>query len=517
MDKRAKTVVVWLVLAVVFFVAFEAFSGEVRTESVARFEQDFTTGQLQSIDVDEENVVYARPLSGLPYRTPLRYTQSLSERAEAAHVPVGWWEGAGGGKKGSALVSRWGPLVGFFVFFLVVIRLLRNRGLGGVLGMRRTTARLLAQVPKVGFADVGGSAEAKRTLVDLVAFLKAPAAWEKSGARLPRGVLLEGPPGYGKTLLARAVAGEAKLPFFEVAASEFVELFAGIGAARVRDLFEEARKKAPCIIFIDELDAVGRKRSSANVNLSNQERELALDQLLVCLDGFNPRKGVVVIAATNRADVLDPALLRPGRFDVRLKVDHFSADDRRAVLQVHTKHKPLDAGLSLEALAAKTVDASGAELEQLCNQAAMAAAKRAAGGQGEVRVTMADFDEAIAARAPGDTGLDALDTLLTEAAAGVAMPRRPLAVKVHLTLGQTLEGEMLWADPTWLKLRAKDGVVLVSRAQVQSVSPVGALPSLRPEALLQVPQAESPEAVTSGLTRARRTRWVTTRPRSWAA
>lgn len=247
---------------------------------------------------------------------------------------------------------------------------------GGANPMSKSGAVLVpAGSSKARFIDVAGCDEAKAELQEIVQYLSAPDVFEQHGAKIPKGVLLVGPPGTGKTLLARAVAGESNAAFLAISGPNFVEMFVGVGAARVRDLFEEARKNAPCIIFVDELDAVGRRRS--NAPNSNDERENTLNQFLVEMDGFAEMKGVVVLAATNRLDILDPALIRPGRFDRRINVDLPDVVGRRALFAVHTRNKPLDASLQVEQLAKVTPGFSGAEIEAVCNEAATLAARRA--------------------------------------------------------------------------------------------------------------------------------------------
>ncbi|MGZ3531005.1 MAG: ATP-dependent zinc metalloprotease FtsH, partial [Vulcanimicrobiaceae bacterium] len=243
--------------------------------------------------------------------------------------------------------------------------------------------------PKVTFQDVAGVDEAKEELGEIVEFLKYPKKFQALGARIPKGVLLLGPPGSGKTLLARAIAGEAGVPFFSISGSDFVEMFVGVGASRVRDLFDQAKKSAPCIIFIDEIDAVGRQRG-AGLGGGHDEREQTLNQLLVEMDGFDQNTGVILIAATNRPDVLDPALLRPGRFDRQIVVDRADVKGRQRILEVHARNKPLSKEVLLETLAKRTPGFSGADLENLLNEAALLAARR-----NKTVIEMNDCDEAI--------------------------------------------------------------------------------------------------------------------------
>jgi cell division protease FtsH len=292
--------------------------------------------------------------------------------------------------------STWpGLLVGFLPFLILIGLLLllgRNlaRGQQNVFSFGRSRARVYdVERPRVTFADVAGEEEAKAELAQVVDFLRNPAKYHRIGARLPRGVLLIGPPGTGKTLLARAVAGEAGVPFFSVSASEFVEMFVGVGASRVRDLFERAKTQAPSIIFIDELDAVGRQRF-AGLGVGNDEREQTLNQLLVEMDGFEAHHDVVVIAATNRPDVLDPALLRPGRFDRQVTVGLPDRRGRAAILRIHARGIPVAPDVDLDSLAVATPGFSGADLANLVNEAALVAARR-----GKEVVERSDFEEAL--------------------------------------------------------------------------------------------------------------------------
>lgn len=263
--------------------------------------------------------------------------------------------------------------IGLIMFFL--IRSAQGQG-NQALSFGKSRARLYGnEKDKVTFNSIAGSAEAKQDLQEVVEFLKFPKKFSSVGARIPKGVLLVGPPGTGKTMLARAVAGEANVPFFSISGSEFVEMFVGVGASRVRDLFAKAKKNAPCIIFVDEIDAVGRRRGSG-MGGGHDEREQTLNQILVEMDGFEQGQSVIVIAATNRADVLDPALLRPGRFDRRVNIDLPDRKDREAILKVHFEKKPLSKNVDLDALAAKSAGSSGADLANIANEAAIIAARK---------------------------------------------------------------------------------------------------------------------------------------------
>src|SRR5436190_5333052 len=290
------------------------------------------------------------------------------------------------------LLSSFGPALLFVLLFLYLSRRAASAGAGGILGsFGQSRARLYnPERPSVTFEDVAGIDEVKAELQEVVDFLREPQKYQRLGGTMPKGVLLVGPPGTGKTLLARAVAGEAKVPFFSIAASEFVEAIVGVGASRVRDLFAKARAAAPAIIFIDELDAIGRSRS-AGVRLGgNDEQEQTLNQILTEMDGFDSREGVIVLAATNRADVLDPALWRAGRFDRRIPVQAPDRPGRAAILRIHTRNVPLAAGVDLDQIAQQTPGMVGADLKNLVNEAALGAARK-----GETAVRMADFAEAI--------------------------------------------------------------------------------------------------------------------------
>ena len=267
------------------------------------------------------------------------------------------------------------PIVIIIVFFLFMMRQAQGQN-NQAMGFGKSKARLYgSDKEKVVFDDVAGNDSAKQDLQEVVDFLKHPKKYQGLGAKIPKGVLLVGNPGTGKTMLARAVAGEAEVPFFSISGSEFVEMFVGVGASRVRDLFSKAKKNAPCIIFIDEIDAVGRKRGSG-MGGGHDEREQTLNQILVEMDGFDGETNVIVLAATNRADVLDPALLRPGRFDRRVNITLPERKDREAILQVHFKNKPTDDTVNLDKLAAKTAGSSGADLANIANESAIIAARR---------------------------------------------------------------------------------------------------------------------------------------------
>jgi cell division protease FtsH len=303
---------------------------------------------------------------------------------------------AQGVKYSGEVVSRWLPeLLGWIVPLLLLFALWsffmrRMGGEGGIMSFGRSKAKIYAEDDvAVAFKDVAGVDEAEQELREIVEFLRNPKKYTTLGGRIPKGVLLVGPPGTGKTLLARAVAGEAKVPFFSLSGSEFVEMFVGVGAARVRDLFGQAEAKSPCIVFIDELDALGKVRSQSPVG-SHEEREQTLNQLLSEMDGFDARKAIIIMAATNRPEVLDPALLRPGRFDRQVLVDKPDVNGREQVLQIHVRHVTLAPEVDLRTVAARTAGFAGADLANLVNEAALLAARR-----DRPAVTMQDFDDAI--------------------------------------------------------------------------------------------------------------------------
>ncbi len=312
--------------------------------------------------------------------------QKVSILAEPPNPPAPVWE---------TLLLDFGPtllLVFGFIYLMRRSAALTGGGAGGILGrFGQSGARLFnPEEPKATFADVAGIDEVKAELVEIVDFLKKPEKYQRLGGTVPKGVLLIGAPGTGKTLLARAVAGEAGVPFFSISASEFIEAIVGVGAARVRDLFQKARAAAPAIVFIDELDAIGRSRSAGLRLGGNEEQEQTLNQILTEMDGFDPHEGVIVLAATNRADVLDAALLRPGRFDRRVTVPFPDRRGRSEILRIHTRHIPLGPDVNLDAIASQTAGTVGADLRNLANEAALAAARRDA-----AVVTQADFTAAL--------------------------------------------------------------------------------------------------------------------------
>src|SRR2546423_2679113 len=324
------------------------------------------------------------PETGDPTLLPLVEINGVHVTAHP--VQIAWWQ------TGLTILLKAFPILLVVYFGYMALRSVRqSQQAGGIFGVGRSRAKLYNEErPSTTFADVAGADEAKADLREEINFLREPQHYLAIGAHIPKGVLLVGPPGTGKTLLARAVAGEAGVPFYSASGTDFVELFVGVGASRVRDLFEQAMKNAPCIVFIDEIDAIGRTRSGASAYASNDEREQTLEQLLVEMDGFEPTQAVVVLAATNRPDVLDAALLRPGRFDRQITVDLPERRGREAILKIHMRNVPLSPDVNLEDLARGTPSFSGADLENLVNKAGLAA-----GARGNAQVSRQDFENAL--------------------------------------------------------------------------------------------------------------------------
>ncbi len=331
-------------------------------------------GQIDKVLVENDTMTITK-IDGTEVKTAIGTLTIVDLQELGFTLPADYEVKTSGGINWGGLLLNFLPLLilGFLLFFLFR----QARGANNqAMSFGRSRARLFpANRPSVTFDDVAGVEEAKQDMQEVVEFLKAREKFQTLGARIPKGVLLVGPPGTGKTLLARAVAGEADVPFFSISGSEFVEMFVGVGASRVRDLFDQAKRNTPCIVFIDEIDAVGRQRG-AGLGGSHDEREQTLNQILVEMDGFDTNTSVVIIAATNRPDILDPALLRPGRFDRRVILDQPDISGRLAILKVHTNGKPLDKDVNLETLAKGTVGFSGADIANLINEAAILAARR---------------------------------------------------------------------------------------------------------------------------------------------
>jgi cell division protease FtsH len=406
----------WLLLPVLLLVVLLQWPGraEVPAITYSQFAAQLDQGNIASVEV----VADAHLLRGSLHRpaeidrrtvsrfqTVLPFTDPapLVGRLEAKGVPI---EGKESGSTWSGLIASLLPWLLIGAFWLLILRQMRRGGTQALAFGRARTAAISPETPKVTFADVADVDEAKAELQEVVAFLKAPERFQRLGGRLPKGVLLVGPPGTGKTLLARATAGEAGRPFLSISGSDFVELFVGVGAARVRDLFEQGKASAPCIIFIDELDAVGRVRGIA-ITGGHEEREQTLNQLLVEMDGFEPNEGVILLAATNRPDVLDPALLRPGRFDRRVVVELPDVRGRELILRMHARKVQLAGDVDLATVARATPGMSGADLANIVNEAALLAARR-----GKDRVGQQDVEDA---RDKVTLGVERRSLVLTEA------------------------------------------------------------------------------------------------------
>ena len=389
MNQFYKNLSLWLVISLMMILLFNLFNKPKPTQERLNYSEFVTAvdaGKVKSV-VIQGNDVLGKYADGKEFRTYKPSDAMLSESLLEKKVEVSarpeeekfsWF----------SLFISWFPLillVGVWIFFM---RQMQSGG-GKAMSFGKSRAKLLTEAQgKITFEDVAGIEEAKEELEEIIQFLKDPKKFTKLGGRIPKGVLLMGPPGTGKTLLARAIAGEAGVPFFSISGSDFVEMFVGVGASRVRDLFVQGKKNAPCIIFIDEIDAVGRHRG-AGLGGGHDEREQTLNQLLVEMDGFESNEGVILIAATNRPDVLDPALLRPGRFDRQVVVPRPDVKGREMILKVHARKVPLAADVNLETMARGTPGFSGADLSNVVNEAALLAARR-----NKNEVSMSDFDDA---------------------------------------------------------------------------------------------------------------------------
>ena len=385
-----KTVLLWVVLIVMFVSFYQFFNhngAEVKEADYSTFLTQVEKQQVEQVAIKGNTHSYTLKGDKAEYRTSGPVGEKLIEKLDANGVKFKFEKEEQNSVWLQVLLQGL-PIVFLFVVFLLFMRQLQGSG-GKAMSFGKSKAKLLSEVSnKITFSDVAGIDECKDELEEIVSFLKDPKKYTRLGGRIPKGVLLMGPPGTGKTLLARSVAGEAGVPFFSISGSDFVEMFVGVGASRVRDLFEQGKKNAPCIIFIDEIDAVGRHRG-AGLGGGHDEREQTLNQLLVEMDGFESNEGVILIAATNRPDVLDPALLRPGRFDRRIVVPRPDVKGREGILKVHTKKTPLSPDVDLEIIARGTPGFSGADLENLVNEAALLAAR-----QNKERVGMTDFEAA---------------------------------------------------------------------------------------------------------------------------
>lgn len=396
MNQMGRNVLMWVAigfLLVFFYNSFMQQGGlngqKVATLSYSEFMSDARQGQISDITINGQNVTGTLS-GGDKFKTVVPLNENIVDRLGDAPVEIK----AKAPDEGFSLVGvllSWFPmllLIGVWIFFMKKMGGGGGAG-GGAFSFGKSKAKLLTEHTKpVTFADVAGIDEAKEELVEIVEFLKDPKKFERLGGKIPKGALLVGPPGTGKTLTARAVAGEASVPFFSISGSDFVEMFVGVGASRVRDMFEQGKKNAPCIIFIDEIDAVGRSRGSG-MGGGNDEREQTLNQMLVEMDGFEASEGVIIIAATNRPDVLDPALLRPGRFDRQITIPNPDVNGREKILEVHAKDVPLAKNIDLRVIARGTPGFSGADLANLINEGALLAARR-----GKRVISMQELEDA---------------------------------------------------------------------------------------------------------------------------
>ena len=393
MNPNYRNLVLWGIIAVLLIALFNLFQtpqqrSAAREIPYSQFIQEVDSGRVKSVTISGERITGTYGDNGSGFQTYAPKDNNLVPRLEERNITINARpESESSGSLTSAILS-WLPMIiilGVWIFFMRQMQ----SGSGRAMGFGKSKAKLLTEAHgRVTFADVAGVDEAKADLEEIVEFLRDPQKFQRLGGRIPKGVLLVGPPGTGKTLLARSVAGEANVPFFTISGSDFVEMFVGVGASRVRDMFEQAKKNSPCIIFIDEIDAVGRHRG-AGLGGGNDEREQTLNQLLVEMDGFEANESIILIAATNRPDVLDPALLRPGRFDRQVYVTLPDIRGREQILGVHMRKVPLGQDVNPSVIARGTPGMSGADLANLCNEAALMAARRNARV-----VEMQDFEKA---------------------------------------------------------------------------------------------------------------------------
>ncbi|WP_299351726.1 ATP-dependent zinc metalloprotease FtsH [uncultured Shimia sp.] len=388
---NARNIAFWVVLFLLILALFNLFSGgnstmQSRAVGYSDFVASVEAGQVASVTLDGEQIRY-RTADGSDYVSIMPQDAAVTELLLAEGVPIQAESQQQSGFQSFILsLLPFLLLIGVWIYFM---NRMQGGGKGGAMGFGKSKAKMLTEKQgRVTFDDVAGIDEAKEELEEIVEFLRNPQKFSRLGGKIPKGALLVGPPGTGKTLLARAIAGEAGVPFFTISGSDFVEMFVGVGASRVRDMFEQAKKNAPCIVFIDEIDAVGRHRG-AGYGGGNDEREQTLNQLLVEMDGFESNEGVIILAATNRKDVLDPALLRPGRFDRNVTVGNPDIKGREKILGVHARKTPLGPDVDLRIIARGTPGFSGADLANLVNEAALMAAR-----VGRRFVTMEDFEQA---------------------------------------------------------------------------------------------------------------------------
>ncbi|MCR6501266.1 ATP-dependent zinc metalloprotease FtsH [Shinella sp. CPCC 101442] len=438
MNPNFRNFALWAIIALLLIALFSMFqTSPAQTGSreipYSQFLKEVDSSRVKEVVITGEKIVGSYVETGATFQTYAPAgDNSLVQRLEAKNVVVSARPETDGSSGFLSYIGTLLPMLLILGVWLFFMRQMQG-GSRGAMGFGKSKAKLLTEAHgRVTFADVAGVDEAKQDLEEIVEFLRDPQKFQRLGGRIPRGVLLVGPPGTGKTLLARSVAGEANVPFFTISGSDFVEMFVGVGASRVRDMFEQAKKNAPCIIFIDEIDAVGRHRG-AGLGGGNDEREQTLNQLLVEMDGFEANEGVILIAATNRPDVLDPALLRPGRFDRQVVVPNPDIIGRERILKVHVRNVPLAPNVDLKILARGTPGFSGADLMNLVNESALMAARR-----NKRLVTMQEFEDAkdkimmgAERRSSGMTEAEKKLTAYHEAGHAIVALKVPLADPLH--------------------------------------------------------------------------------------
>ncbi|WP_449414939.1 ATP-dependent zinc metalloprotease FtsH [Ochrobactrum teleogrylli] len=469
MNPNYRNFALWAIIALLLIALFNLFQSpgqrtNSREVSYSQFIDDVSNGRVKSVTITGERITGTFADNGSTFQTYSPGDTGLVARLESKDVAITARPESDGSSSLIGILLSWLPMIlilGVWIFFMRQMQ----GGSRGAMGFGKSKAKLLTEAHgRVTFQDVAGVDEAKQDLEEIVEFLRDPQKFQRLGGKIPRGVLLVGPPGTGKTLLARSVAGEANVPFFTISGSDFVEMFVGVGASRVRDMFEQAKKNAPCIIFIDEIDAVGRHRG-AGLGGGNDEREQTLNQLLVEMDGFEANELIILIAATNRPDVLDPALLRPGRFDRQVVVPNPDIVGREQILKVHVRNVPLAPNVDLKVVARGTPGFSGADLMNLVNEAALMAARR-----NKRLVTMQEFEDAKdkimmgAERRSAMTPEEKANTAYHEAGHAIVALNVPAADPVHKAtiiprgraLGMVMqlpEGDRYSATYTWMVSR----------------------------------------------------------------
>ena len=469
MNPNYRNFALWAIIALLLIALFNLFQSpgqrtNSREVSYSQFIDDVSNGRVKSVTITGERITGTFADNGSTFQTYSPGDTGLVARLESKDVAITARPESDGSSSLIGILLSWLPMIlilGVWIFFMRQMQ----GGSRGAMGFGKSKAKLLTEAHgRVTFQDVAGVDEAKQDLEEIVEFLRDPQKFQRLGGKIPRGVLLVGPPGTGKTLLARSVAGEANVPFFTISGSDFVEMFVGVGASRVRDMFEQAKKNAPCIIFIDEIDAVGRHRG-AGLGGGNDEREQTLNQLLVEMDGFEANESIILIAATNRPDVLDPALLRPGRFDRQVVVPNPDIVGREQILKVHVRNVPLAPNVDLKVVARGTPGFSGADLANLVNEAALMAARR-----NKRLVTMQEFEDAKdkimmgAERRSAMTPEEKANTAYHEAGHAIVALNVPAADPVHKAtiiprgraLGMVMqlpEGDRYSATYTWMVSR----------------------------------------------------------------